>query len=223
MLDITLTVTYFAFLLGFGVIIANVAKKYNIPDAFFLLLLGLILGPTIVSSPMVTQFIKVTLVNVEAMGSVPDFLRTLALILIVFMGAFNLNFRTFKKFSSVSINIALIGVVVNTLALGLIAHFLFAIDLVYAFLLSAVISGTGTGVIYAFENVFKDSSKPVTILKIESVFNSPLTVLVPLLFLDLVVLQPGPCLSPSSTRPLSGRWWPQGWVPVLSSGSLSQG
>ncbi|MFQ5648136.1 MAG: cation:proton antiporter, partial [Candidatus Aenigmatarchaeota archaeon] len=51
-------------------------------------------------------------------------------------------------------------------------------------------------VVYAFEGVFKDSAKSITILKIESIFNSPLTVLVPLLFLDLVVLQPGALFEP---------------------------
>ena len=40
MSDIVLTVTYFAFLLGFGVLIANVLKKARVPDAFFLLIFG---------------------------------------------------------------------------------------------------------------------------------------------------------------------------------------
>ncbi len=209
MLDIVTTVTYFAFLLGFGVIIANVCRKYGVPDAFFLLLLGLLMGPTVFANPAISSTLNFTLVDVEAMGSVPDFLRVLALILIVFTGAFNLSFSSFKKFSNVSVNLALIGVIFNTIIMGVIAHLILGIDWVYSFLLGAVISGTGTGVLLAFENVLARSKKAIAILKIESIFNAPLTVLLPIIFLDLVVLQPGALFEPM-------RYMSQFWLMVAS-------
>ncbi|RLJ08897.1 MAG: hypothetical protein DRP15_04430, partial [Candidatus Aenigmatarchaeota archaeon] len=88
MIDVTLSITYFAFLLGFGVIVANLLKKIKIPDTFFLLLLGLLLGPTVFANPWVQQYMNITLVDINAMGGIPDFLRVLALILIVFTGTF---------------------------------------------------------------------------------------------------------------------------------------
>jgi NhaP-type Na+/H+ or K+/H+ antiporter len=75
--DITLTMTYFAFLLGFGVVVANLLKKAKIPDTFFLLLLGLVLGPTVFMNPFVMQYVNITLVDVTAMGSVPEGLQTI--------------------------------------------------------------------------------------------------------------------------------------------------
>lgn len=209
MLDIVTTVTYFAFLLGFGVIIANVCRKYGVPDAFFLLLLGLVMGPTVFANPAISSFLNFSLVDVTAMGSVPDFLRVLALILIVFTGAFNLSFGAFKKFSNVSVNLAIAGVIFNTIVLGIVAHLMLGIDWVYSFLLSAVISGTGTGVLLAFENVLSKSRKAVAILKIESIFNAPLTVLLPIIFLDLVVIQPGALLEPM-------KYMSQFWLMVAS-------
>ncbi|MEE9405901.1 MAG: cation:proton antiporter [Candidatus Aenigmarchaeota archaeon] len=209
MLDIVTTVTYFAFLLGFGVIIANICRKYGVPDAFFLLMLGLLMGPTVFNNPAISNMFTFVLVDVTAMGSVPDFLRVLALIMIVFTGAFNLSFSAFKKFSNVSVNLAIIGVIFNTIILGVVAHLIFGIDWVYSFLLAAVIGGTGTGVLLAFENILSKSRKAIAILKIESIFNAPLTVLLPIIFLDLVVLQPGALFEPM-------RYATQFWMMVAS-------
>ena len=181
--DIVLTVTYFAFLLGFGVLIANITKKMKIPDAFLLLILGLLLGPTIIQHPAIAQYVNISLINVSAMGGVPDFLRTLALIMVVFTGTFNLSMRTFKKYSGISLKLAVIGTLFNTVLFGFAANIIFGLEWAYAFLLGAILSGTGTGVIYSLENVLA-AKKPLTILKIESIFNSPLTVLLPVLFLQ---------------------------------------
>ncbi|MBU0898555.1 MAG: cation:proton antiporter [Nanoarchaeota archaeon] len=194
--DLTLTVTYFGILLGFGILIANVLKKRKIPDTFFLLLLGLVLGPTLAFNPIISQYININLVDVGAMGNIPDFLRILALILIVFSGTFKLSFSLFKRVSGLSIKLAVIGVVFSTIFLGFVAHLIFGIELVFAMLLGAVISGTGSGVIFAFEDVLPKSRKALSVLKIESVFNSPLTVLLPLIFLDVVALEPGALFTP---------------------------
>ncbi len=181
MVDITLIVTYFAFLLGFGVLVANVCKRFKVPDTFFLILLGIVLSP---------------LIFVSEMGAIPDFLRILALILIVFTGTFNLSFRTFKRFSNVAIKLAVIGVAFNTIIFGSAAHFIFGLDWVYAFLLGAIVSGTGYCVVATLGGGSKELKRPTDVLKIESIFNSPLTVLVPVIFLDFVMIQPGALFDP---------------------------
>jgi len=67
-----------------------------------LLLLGLVLGPTLLTSPLVTQYLSIPPVDVSQMGNIPDFLRSLALILVVFTGTFNLSLKTFKQASTTS-------------------------------------------------------------------------------------------------------------------------
>ncbi|MBN1896749.1 MAG: cation:proton antiporter [Candidatus Aenigmarchaeota archaeon] len=193
---VTLSVMYFAILLGFGVLVANLLRKRSIPDTFFLLLLGLLFSPTITTNPMITQYISIELVDVVAMGIIPDFFRTLALILVIFIGTFNLNFSVFKRYSNISLKLAFIGVIFNTVVLGLVAHLMFGMDIVFALLLGAVISGTGSGVVFAFEKALAKSKTALTILKVESIFNSPVSVLVPLIFLDLVGVTPGALLEP---------------------------
>jgi len=197
MADIVLTVTYFAFLLGFGVLIANLLKKARVPDTFFLLLLGLVLGPTLFMNPYIAKYVSLYLVDVSAMGDIPDFLRILALILVVFTSTFNLGFKVFKKMGSLPVKLAFVGVIFNTLFLGVFANLIFGFDWVYSFLLAAILSGTGAAVIYAFEGSVK-SKKILNTLKIESIFNTPLGILLPILFLDLVAIQPGALLEPMS-------------------------
>lgn len=194
--DLTLTMTYFGFLLGIGVIAANLLKKINLPDTLFLLLLGLLLGPTIFNNPLVTKYMDVTLVDVNAMGQVPDFLRTLALILIVFMGTFNLSWRVFKRLSDLSVKLAFVGTIFNTLVLGLAASLIFGLNPIYALLLAAIISGTEGDVISVFERSLSKFKETITIIKIEAILNSPLTILFPFIFLDMVKLQPGALFEP---------------------------
>ncbi len=197
MADMVLIVTYFSFLLGFGVLVANIMKKERVPDTFLLLLVGLISGPTIWRNPSVAQFIDFIIVDVSAMSVVPDFLRTLALVLIVFTGAFNLNFDELKEFSDVSVTLAFALVFLNTVVLGAAAKLIFGLAWIPALLIGAIISGTDSSVVFTFEEPLKKYGNVLTVLKVESILNSPLSVLIPVLLLDLLQLSPGTVLSPT--------------------------
>ena len=196
MADMVLIVSYFSFLLGLGVIVANIFKKYKIPDAFILLLVGLVCGPTIWKHPAVARYVQLVIVDVDAMSVVPDFLRTLALVIIVFTGAFNLDLNELKRVSDISISLAFMLVFLNTVFLGLAAKFIFKLDLVPALLIGAILSGTDAGVVFTYEKVLKGKKKALSILKVESILNSPLSVLIPILLLDLMRMAPGSIIEP---------------------------
>ncbi|MFQ6136626.1 MAG: cation:proton antiporter [Candidatus Hydrothermarchaeales archaeon] len=196
MADMVLIVSYFSFLLGLGVIVANLLKKVKIPDAFFLLLVGLICGPTIWKHPSVASYVQLIIVDVEAMSVVPDFLRTLALVIIVFTGAFNLDFSELKRVSDISINLAFAIVILNTIVLGFAAKWIFGMGMIPALLIGAILSGTDAGVVFTFEKVLPKKEKVLSILKVESILNSPLSVLIPILLLDLLEMAPGSILEP---------------------------
>jgi cell volume regulation protein A len=197
MSDALTAITYFAILLGLGVLVANFFKKRHIPDSIFLILLGLILGPTVLGNPAIAQYMKIEPVSITAMGAVPDFLRILALIMIVFAGMFNVGLRSFRKTSGTSVQFAVLGVIFNTAVLGIAAHFVFGLDWVFAFLLGGVVSGTADAIIFTFDSILdKDYMRIMTILKTEAIFNSPVCILLPLVFLDFVALQPGAMIEP---------------------------
>ena len=197
MADMVLIVTYFSFLLGFGVLVANMMKKVQIPDTFLLLLVGLFCGPTIWRNPAVAQYIDFIIVDVDAMSVVPDFLRILALALIVFVGAFNLDFKELKKFSDISVNIAFVVVLLNIIVIGVAAKLIFGFGWLAAFLVAAIVSGTDASVVFTFESTLKKQGKVLTVLKLESILNSPLSVLIPILILDLLAQAPGTNVAPT--------------------------
>jgi cell volume regulation protein A len=200
-----LSVAYFAIVLGLGVLVANLLKKRNLPDVFFLLILGLLLGPTVAMHPAVAQYISISMVDVPAMGIIPDFLRILALIMIIFTGMFNLKLSVFKRLSDVSIKLAFVGVIFNTVFLGFVAMAFFSMDPIYALLLGASISGTGASVIMVMKSsIPKGFGRSLNVLKIESVLNSPVSVLIPLLFLDLILISPGSVIEPLK---YAGTFW----------------
>ncbi len=196
MTDLTLTITYFAFLLGLGVLTANLLKKKHIPDTFFLLIIGLLLGPTLYANPLLMQYIHMELVKVGEMGIVPDFMRLLALIMVVFTGTFSLGFRAFKKFSSVALNIAIVGVFLNTIFFGIVGHFVFNLGWGYSFLLAAILSGTCSSVVFVFEDVLSEHKNALDILKVESILNSPLSVLLPIMLLGIMSMKDGALVEP---------------------------
>lgn len=193
---VILTVTFFAFILGFGILVADLLKKRRLPDSFFLLLLGLVLGPTFFAHPAVTQYVDIALVDVSQMGILPDFLRILALILIVFTGMFNVSLTAFRRFSDTSLNLAFIGPIVTAIILGITANAIFGLDWIFAFLLGAIISGSSAAVLRAFEATLSKSKKAYTILNLESILNGPVSVLLPILILDLILLDQGALIEP---------------------------
>jgi len=88
-------------------------------------------------------------------------------------------------------------VIFNTAVLGIAAHFIFGLDWVFALLLGGVVSGTADAIIFTFDSVLdKDYRKIMTVLKTEAIFNSPVCILLPLVFLDFVALQPGAMIEP---------------------------
>jgi cell volume regulation protein A len=174
------TVTFFATLLGFGILVVNYTKKVNIPDALFMLLVGLILGPTVLN-----------VVNVNQMGDVPDFLRILALIVIVFASAFHLKMDTFKRVSNISLKLAFGGFFFSTFMLALLAHSVFGLSALSSILLGTIIGGSSSAAIVTFRKALQEEKETMNILLVESIFTDPLSVLLPILILDAFLISPG--------------------------------
>ncbi|MFO7872051.1 MAG: cation:proton antiporter [Candidatus Undinarchaeales archaeon] len=174
--DMLPTVTYFATLLGFGILIMHFTKRHNISEAFFLLLVGLVFGPTVLN-----------LVNVGSMGDIPVFLRTLALVVIAFASAFHLKLSTFKRVSTISLKLAFGGFFFAMITTALLAHSIFSLSWIGSFILGAVIGGSSSSAIVTFRGTLKEEKDTLDILLIESIFSDPLTVLVPLLLLGFLV------------------------------------
>ena len=121
------------------------------------------------------------------MGDIPSFLRTLALVVIVFASSFHLKLDTFKRVSRTSMKLAFGGFFFPTIILAAIANLLFGFSWVGSFILGSMIGGTSSAAVITFRAALQKEENIMDILFVESIFSDPLTVLVPLLLLDYLV------------------------------------
>ncbi|MFH1450680.1 MAG: cation:proton antiporter [archaeon] len=174
--EILPTMSYFALLLGAGVIVANITNKWRLPNALFMLLVGLLFSPTLLG-----------IVDIGKMGDVPEFLRTLALIVIVFAGTFHLKMSTFARVSKVALKLSFWGFFLSVVLLGTFAHLIFGMTWIGSFILASIIGGTSSAAIFTFKKHLDERGDIGAILTVESIFSDPLTVLVPILLLEAYI------------------------------------
>ena len=159
----------FTVILVAGIVLKAVADKIGFPYIVFLLLGGVFLA-------------SYGLVDMALLGNLPELIRTLALIVIVFNSGFHLRLSEITKQSRAIISLASVGVFFTALIITVTGFWLLALPLVTAALFGALMSGTDPAAIGGNGK----ESKILTILKSESVLNAPLTVILPLFILDFL-------------------------------------
>ncbi len=159
-----------------GLICSYIAEKLKIPNMLLLLLVGL--------------FLSTLKYNGDPLISFPDVFLTsmaiLALVMIVFDGSSRFKWKEFDSLSIMALKLVLTNLVLN---LVFISFFLYAffniISFYYSLIFAALITATAPDVVMF---MMKDATdqKSVALLKIEAIINTPIIVLMPFLFLDLM-------------------------------------
>lgn len=174
MLDALTIVTAIAVLLFVGVICSWVARRIKLPDVLLLILAGMLFGQARYQGEPLIQFPNLFLTS----------MAILALAMIVFDSTARLRIREFSTFSGIALKLTSITVLLNIVVFSAAAHYILNLDIWLAILFSTIIAGTSPDVLLPIQHTKK--AKTVTLLKLESVFNSPLTVLLPFIVIDLM-------------------------------------
>ncbi len=124
------------------------------------------------------------IVDIKSLAPFPELIRTLALVLVVYSSAFHLNIDDVKKHSKSIVMLATLGVFLTALLTSATMFYLLPIPLLAALFLGALLSGTDPAAISSA--IPKKSNELASVLRAESLFNSPFTVILPLLLLDFV-------------------------------------
>jgi cell volume regulation protein A len=165
----------FTVILIAGIVLKFLADKVGFPFIVFLMFGGVFLASYGFS-------------DMAVLGNLPELIRTLALIIIVFSSGFHLRLSEITKQSRPIISLATIGVFFTALIIAVTGFWLLSLPLVTAALFGALMCGTDPA---AIGEAGKET-KVLTILKSESLFNAPLTIILPLFILDyLRVVQSG--------------------------------
>lgn len=165
--------SWLSLLLLMGVIIAYVAKKLKFPDILLLLVIGAVVG-------------QLTVIRFN-----PSFLTSLgtfALVMILFESTSKFKPREISQLSPYAIKLSVVFMGINLIALTIFTHILFNgiftwKELVLSMLFAGIMSGTSPSAVLSL--LSEKVSKLVELIEFESIFNTPFTVIIPLVILKL--------------------------------------
>ncbi len=172
MQDALVITTAIAVLLFVGVICSWIGNRLRLPDAFLLLLAGMFFGSIEYKDAPLIQFPDVFL----------NSLAILALAMIVFDSTARLRLRDLDTFSWKALKFTFIFTLFTMVLFTASAHYILQIPIWSSLLFAALMTGTSPELVLELGG----KSRALTLLKLESIFNTPLTVILPFLVLDLM-------------------------------------
>lgn len=166
--------TYLAIILLIGVFTSAISKKLKLPNILLLILVGIALSNISYNNAPLISFPEMFL------GAI----STLALVMIIFDSSSRFKLRSFDSLSTNTLGLIVVFLLINLIFLSFFVITIFDIKFIFlALVFSAIMSGTDPGaVLFMLKGV---KSRVYDILKIESLLNTPLIVLLPFVILDL--------------------------------------
>ncbi len=171
-IDTLTMLTQLGIILAIGIIAKAISNKTKFPFVVLLIIFG-------------TIAVSVGVLSLELLGNMPDLIRILALIIIIFSAGFHLKLKDIQADSKLILSLATLGVFITLFIISGITFALLSIPLLSAIVLGSLLSGSDTAAISSAETGGKSRIK--TILLSESIFNQPLTLILPLIILDYLV------------------------------------
>jgi potassium/hydrogen antiporter len=168
-----LYISYIAVLLLIGIIISLISKKIKIPNILFLLLIGIVLGNLKYQGEQLIVLPNVFLSSIAI----------IALVMIVFDVSASFKIQEFNKLGWQVLKLSCVFFILTFIFVSSAAKLMFEISWWRAFLFGSLMSGTDPGAILTMFGQVKN--RILEIIEIESIINTPLTVLFPFMILEL--------------------------------------
>lgn len=153
-------------------LLAGVAERTRIPDAFFLLIVGLLLGPV---------FHRV---SPKSFGAVGPAFTTIALILILFEGGLELRLDVLWRSLRASAALSVLSFGASVLIVGLLGWRLLHFPAFAAFLLGAVVGGASPTVVIPLTRQLRMGREASALLALESASGDVLAIAITLGLLE---------------------------------------
>lgn len=173
-LSILTNLTLIAFI---GLLMGLISKKLKIPSMLLLIIAGAVLKNININGQPLIMFTDGFLISMSL----------LALVMIVFEGSSNFSLHDLDTYSSYALKTVILFLIFNMLFLSIGVFYIFGIkSMILSLVFAAVMSGTDPGSVLS---LFQTKSNRITeLLKFESIINTPITVLIPFILLELMVL-----------------------------------
>ena len=173
-LDALGILTSITVILLIGLIMSIISSKLKIPDVLLLIIVGMGFGAIKYKGAPLIEFPVIFLTSISI----------LALATIIFDSTSRIKLREFDTFSIRALKLTFLFLLLNIIFLGILTKFLFALPISLGLLFASIMMGTAPEITLALLSGAKQ--RTIEILKLESIINTPLTVLFPFLLLDLM-------------------------------------
>jgi len=167
-------ITSISVLLLVGIIGSIIAGKLKLPDVLILILLGVAAGFVKYDGRPLVEFPALFLATISI----------LAMALIVFDSAARLRLRELDVHAFKSLKLVFIFSVLVIICFSVMAYVILGISFWLAVLLAVMLIGTSPEVVLPMLSEYKGAA--LCILKFESLFNTPLTMVLPFVVLDFM-------------------------------------
>ena len=174
MADALTIVTSIVIVLLVGLIVSWIGAKLKIPDVLLLVLTGMLLGFVSIDGFKLIDFPPLFLASIGI----------IALALIIFDSMARVKLREFDSFSLRTLKLVFIFTILVLVLFSAAAHYLAGFSWSLAILLATIIAGTSPDIVLTLFP--KSKHHFVELMKLESVFNTPLTVILPFIVLDFL-------------------------------------
>ncbi len=162
---------------GFGLLGQLLAHRWHIPAIVLLLGFGIVLGGD-----------GLGWVQTETMGDGLSTLVKLAVAIILFEGALNLNLKSLRQNAAEVRNLVTIGALVSWVATALIGHFVAGFEWPIAILFGALMTVTGPTVIQPLMRRIAVQRPVKTLLEAEAILIDPIGALLAIAVLDIILV-----------------------------------
>lgn len=176
MIDNALSVVaYIGILLLAGLLCSILSRKLKIPNLLLLIAAGILFSSIRYNNQPIFEIPSSLLIS----------LAVITLALVAFDSTSTFRFREFDSLSSKALKLSLIFLILNMIFLSIATQFIFSpSSILLSIIFAAVVSGTDPSATMFILSGAR--SKIFEFLKIESVLNTPLTVLIPFLLVDVL-------------------------------------
>lgn len=149
-----------ALILITGLAVQVLAQRVRVPSVIFFLAIGVVLGP-----------VGVGLVTLETFGDGLETIVGLSVAIIVFDGAFALQFKHIREAETTSLRLVTVGAIVTLVGTALAVRFLEGVEWELALLIGALLVATGPTVITPVLEVVRVREHVAAALETEGIIN----------------------------------------------------
>ncbi len=150
-------------------------KKTGIPDIAFLMILGVIIGPLL------------GIIQAEVVIQIVPFFAAIALIIIMFDGGLNLDFKHIAKTVHFASILAFVGFAVSVTIVTLFAHYGLGWQWLDSILLSVIVGGSSSVIVFGLVRNLRISEETKSMLSFESAVTDILATIIAFILFEAIL------------------------------------